>query len=205
MNDLTTTTASTLTLYGGVRLLTKDATFDDLAAADYWDLYQKYRAQSVSLSQFARDARLNDDKPEDNPYPSKAEWSRYDGGEPPRRCIRNGLRKVAGLPLLPETVADTVAEHVSPDATVFFVGEGEVAEAVLLLGDITAYKGLGEGEGYADTTEAPTVDVPKGTRARRRYWRPCLTLESQELVGDDDPNELIALGKQAKKQMEGWL
>jgi hypothetical protein len=192
---LMTTTNATYSLTSNVvRKLTGSATQDDLMPADYWAMYQRLRGD-LSLSKFA-------DKMGE--YPSKAEWSRWDRGEiEARRSIRNALRAADGRELLPPTIAETMDLHCDPDAPVFFLGDdnGEKAEAVLLIASVSAARITMDG----DTTSASIVDVPARTRAQRPCYRPRLTLEIRELVGDDDIEELIRLGKQAKQQMEGWL
>jgi hypothetical protein len=175
-----------------VRKLTEAATQDELAQADYWEIYQRLRGD-MSLSKFAE--KMGE-------YPSKAEWSRWDRGEvEARRGIRNALRKAEGLPLLPDTVAEVITQHAHPDSKVFFLGDNEVAEVVLLVGDL----GLWNSAEVSTTSDAAIDAVPPRTTPQRRYYRPCLSGEIKDLVGDDDVEELIRLGKQAKQQMEGWL
>ena len=99
-----------------VTLITRDATLDDLSAADYKDVYDELRgrdpvtgAYAVSLDKFVTMVT--------SAY-SKAQWSKYHNGEATlTRTMRNELRRAVGLAPLPPTVADATAAA-SPDAAV---------------------------------------------------------------------------------------
>jgi hypothetical protein len=196
MGELATTNATYSLTSSVVRKLTGNAaSFDELAQADYWEMYQRLRSKYPSLSKFAEAM---------GEYPSKAEWSRWDRGEiEARRSIRNALRAADGLPLLPPTISEVMDQHCDPDAPVFFLGDdnGAKAEAVLLVASVSAARITMD----TDTTDAGVVESTPAATSRRPCYRPRLTLEIRELVGDDDVEELIRLGKQAKQQMEGWL
>jgi hypothetical protein len=187
--DALTTRGAVLLETAAVRKLTENATQDDLAQADYWEIYQRLRGD-MSLSKFAE--KMGE-------YPSKAEWSRWDRGEvEARRGIRNALRKAEGLPLLPDTVAEVITQHAHPDSKVFFLGDNEVAEVVLLVGDIS----LWNSEGASESTNVSIAAVPPRTTAQRRYYRPCLPDELKGMVEDsgESVEELLRYALEMKRR-----
>lgn len=113
-----------------VTLLTRDATLDDLSAADYRDIYDEVRlrdpvtgAYTVSLDKFVTLVT--------SAY-SKAQWSKYHNGETTlTRTMRNELRVAVGLPPLPPTVAEATAAA-SPDAAVWQVGRGPAEHVIMV-------------------------------------------------------------------------
>jgi hypothetical protein len=187
--DALTTRGAVLLETAAVRKLTENATQDDLAQADYWEIYQRLRGD-LSLSKFAE--KMGE-------YPSKAEWSRWDRGEvEARRGIRNALRKADGRDLLPDTVAEVITQHAHPDSKVFFLGDNEVADVVLLVGDISLWN---DAE-VSTTTEGENVAVPAGTKAQRRYYRPCLSGELKDLIEDsgESVEELLRYALEMKRR-----
>ena len=113
-----------------VTLITRDATLDDLSAADYKDVYDELRgrdpvtgAYAVSLDKFVTMVT--------SAY-SKAQWSKYHNGETTlTRTMRNELRAAVGLPALPPTVAEATAAA-SPDAAVWQVGDGPAEHVIMV-------------------------------------------------------------------------
>jgi hypothetical protein len=183
-----------------VRKLTEDATHDDYMPADYWAMYLRVRGD-MSLSKLEVVLKEHYDG-----APSKAELSRFDRGEvEARRCLKQALRAADGKPLLPDTVADVVTEHVHPDAKVFFLGDNEVCDVVLLVGDLglwNVYNGPESIERSSTTTPVCIVDVPAGTRAQRRYYRPCLSGELKDLIEDsgESVEELLRYALEMKRR-----
>lgn len=107
-----------------VTLVTRDATLDTLSAGDYQDIFTELR-QNLSLDKFLAVTSSQ--------Y-SKATWSKYERRELElNRTMRNSLRMAVGLPPLPETVTEAVANRTSPDAAVWLVGDG-TAQHVILVG-----------------------------------------------------------------------
>jgi hypothetical protein len=176
-----------------VRKLTENATQDELAEADYFEIYRRLRGDK-SLSKFADDLKAA--YPD---APSKAELGRWENGEvEARRRLRNALRAMDGRDLLPDTVAEVMTEHVHPDAKVFFLGDNEVAEVVLLVGDIS----LWNSEGASTIAESSTVESSAAARAQRRYYRPCLPDELKGMVEDsgESVEELIRYALEMKRR-----
>lgn len=153
-----------------VRLITHDATLDDLSAQDYRDIYAELRRldmepkDRISFDRFI--ALIG------SAY-SKAQWAKYDSGETSlNRTMRSELRVATGLPPLPPTVAEAAAQA-SPDAAVWSVGDG-VPEHVIMVSDtpVTLYV-----NGTVQTVSSKS-HVTKVTRARRtrkpsvRVWIP---------------------------------
>ncbi len=153
-----------------IRLITRDATLDDLSAQDYRDIYTELRRlevggeKPISFDRFI--AMIG------SQY-SKAQWAKYDAGETQlNRTMRSELRVATGLPPLPPTVAEATAQA-SPDAAVWSVGEG-VPEHVIMVSDtpVTLYVN------GSVSTVAQKCDVTEVTRARRtrkpaiRLWIP---------------------------------
>ena len=148
-----------------VTLVTRDATLDDLSAADYRDIYTELRRlevegeKPISFDRFI--AMIG------SQY-SKAQWAKYDSGETSlNRTMRSELRVATGLPPLPPTIAEATAQA-SPDAAVWSVGDG-VPEHVIMVSDtpVTLYV-----NGTVQTV-APKCDVTEVTRARRTR-KPCV-------------------------------
>lgn len=106
------------------RLLTIAAELaEDLTETDYRDIYDELR-QKCSLRAFAEFIGSE---------VSHAWWGRYENGLAQlNHERRNELRRVAGLPLLPYTVAQSLA-NVSPNAAVWALGE-QPAERVVMVG-----------------------------------------------------------------------
>jgi hypothetical protein len=206
---LMTTTNATYSLTSNVvrKLTGNAASGEDLTNADYDEIYRrlrkwnertgKYEVTLYECEQMLKAAYKD--------APSRPEISRWERGEipEPRRRLRNALRAADGRELLPPTIAETMDLHCDPDAPVFFLGDdnGAKAEAVLLIASVSAARITMDG----DTTSASIVDVPARTTSRRPCYRPRLAIEIRELVGDDDIEELIRLGKQVKQQTAGWL
>ena len=113
-----------------VTLITRDATLDDLSAADYRDIYDELRgrdsvtgAYAVSLDKFVTIVT--------SAY-SKAQWSKYHNGEVTlTRQMRNELRRAVGLTPLPLTVAEATAAA-SPDAAVWQIGQGPAEHVIMV-------------------------------------------------------------------------
>jgi hypothetical protein len=193
MGELATTNATYSLTSNVVRKLTGNAaSFDELAQADYWEMYQRLRGKYPSLSKFAEAM---------GEYPSKAEWSRWDRGEiEARRSIRNALRAADGLPLLPPTISEVMDQHCDPDAPVFFLGDdnGAKAEAVLLVASVSAARITMD----TDTTTERIAPVPAGTTSQRRYYRPCLPDELKGMVEDsgESVEELIRYALEMKRR-----
>jgi hypothetical protein len=175
MNDITRTNGSTAIVASDrVRVLTENASFDNLAQADYWQMYQELRGD-MSLSKFAE--KMGE-------YPSKAEWSRWDRGEvEARRGIRNALRKAKGLPALPETVADTIAQHAHPDSRVLFLGDGEVGDDIIIIGDMASFT-FATGATSTDTGDVAIDAVPARTTSRQPCYRPVCSVELKEMANE---------------------
>jgi hypothetical protein len=105
-----------------VRLVTRDATLDDLSLSDYRDMLTEVR-EKMSLDKMLIEL--------DSEF-SKAQWWKVEKGETqPNRKMRNELRRYFDRPLLPPTVAEATAAA-SPDAAVWQVGEG-AADTVIMV------------------------------------------------------------------------
>lgn len=115
-----------------ISLITRDATLDDLSAADYRDIYDELRGRdpvtgsyAVSLDKFVTLVTSQ--------Y-SKAQWSKYHNGEATlTRTMRSELRRAVGLKPLPPTVAEATAAA-SPDAAVWQVGSGPADHVIMVAG-----------------------------------------------------------------------
>jgi len=90
------------------------ASAETLIDADYREIYDELRARG-SLDAFVRTVHSQ--------Y-SKAWWSKYERGELTLTYLaRQELRRAVSLPALPPLVADVMAEHLSPDVTIYLIGE----------------------------------------------------------------------------------
>jgi hypothetical protein len=189
MNQELATTNGTYSLSTNkVRLLTEN-TGDEMTSEDYYELYLKLRGNR-SLSQFAKDM---------GEYPSKMEWWRYDNRVAERDCIFDALRKASGM----LETHEVIQQHVPKGTPVFFLGEGDEAGAVLLVGDTTAgYNGPGGIRGYLATAEVPSVESTPVLRAQRRYYRPCLSGELKDLIEDsgESVEELLRYALEMKRR-----
>jgi hypothetical protein len=188
--ELATTNATYSLTSNVVRKLTGAATQDELAEADYFEIYRRLRGDK-SLTKFADDMKIA--YPD---APSKAELGRWENGEvEARRRLRNAMRVMDGLPLLPPTINEVMDKHCDPDAPVFFLGDdnGKKAEAVLLVASVSAAR-ITE---VSTTTNGDTSAVPAGTRARRPCYRPRLR--------DDQGEAIAALGMSAEELVDWAL
>lgn len=141
MNDITVTT------------VTRNATMDDLTLNDYRDISEELRNdgrlkaivtemtgkapnpdQPLSLDNFVKAAKSQF---------SKAQWGKWFAGEasavppvPPytiiNRSMRNELRALVDLPLLPPTIMEAISVA-SPDAEVLRIGD-EVPDRLIMVG-----------------------------------------------------------------------
>lgn len=156
-----------------VTLVTRDATLDELSAADYRDIYDELRgrdsvtgAYAVSLDKFVTMVTST--------Y-SKAQWSKYHNGETAiTRAMRNELRAAVGLVQLPPTVAEATAAA-SPDAAVWQIGDGP-AEHVIMVTTPEPITLHVNGAVSVTSTPPPAAlesHVTEVTRARRND-RPCI-------------------------------
>jgi len=65
-------------------------------------------------------------------------WAKYAAGQKVLdRERKNELRAWAGLPQLPPSVGEAVAEHVHPDAAVYLVGDQPASRVVLVGADVS--------------------------------------------------------------------
>ena len=166
--------------------LTENAGFDPYSNADYKEMFEEGRGLYVDeagtqqwrmgYGKFCELVGMDES--------TKAEWNRWYRDERgygtvkalPRE-MRNALRKLMGLPLLPPTVAEAVAQNTSPDAAVYMVGDG-VADTVVLLAPrhdaVTLYIN-GDVRVGMDVSSQSGGGVPSGTRSRRPMYRPVLT------------------------------
>lgn len=153
-----------------VVLVTRDATLDDLSATDYADIW-------AELRQVGSDKPRSYDKCIEllGSGPSKARWQQFEKGEAGlSREMRNALRTHVGLPQLPRTVAEAVAQA-SPDASVWTVGEG-IPEHVIMVSSEPVTLHI-NGSVQAVTQVANVTPVTRLAIARKRYIRPCVPVE----------------------------
>ena len=165
-----------------ISLITRDATLDDLSAADYRDIYDELRGRdpvtgsyAVSLDKFVTLVTSQ--------Y-SKAQWSKYHNGEATlTRTMRSELRRAVGLKPLPPTVAEATATA-SPDAAVWQVGDGPADHVIMVTGHEPMTLHVNGAVSVA--SHAPNVPqnahVTEVTRTgphRRHYARPTAT-EAQD-------------------------
>jgi len=145
-----------------VTRVTANATLDDLSVQDYREIYEELR-QTLSLDKLV--AQLGSAF-------SKATWSKYEARKLDlNRTMRSELRRGVGLPELPKTVADAVAESTSPDAAVWKVGDGVAETVVMVAGTSVALTVNSEGEVTEGHVTAVTRPV-RGDTTRRRVIRP---------------------------------
>ena len=154
-----------------MKILTADASQDDLTDADYRDIYDELR-DGRSLRQFIVLVSSQF---------SPTRWSQWENRQRGlSRAMRDELRQAVGMDVLPATVADVVAEHVHPDATVAQVGDDETAQRVLLIACPDPVTVHWNGNGPEEVTQlAPSAIVTGVTRrkTRKRYYRPALPAE----------------------------
>lgn len=113
-------------------MITRDATLDDLSAADYRDIYDELRERDESAGTYA--VSLDKFVTLVTSQYSKAQWSKYHNGETAlTRTMRNELRRCVGLKPLPPTVAEATATA-SPDAAVWQVGDGPADSVIMVTG-----------------------------------------------------------------------
>ena len=161
-----------------ISLITRDATLDDLSAADYRDIYDELRGRdpvtgsyAVSLDKFVTLVTSQ--------Y-SKAQWSKYHNGEATlTRTMRSELRRAVGLKPLPPTVAEATATA-SPDAAVWQVGDGPADHVIM----VTTHEPitLHVNGAVSVASHAPDVRqnahvtaVTRTERTRLQYARPAAT------------------------------
>ena len=161
-----------------VTLVTRDATLDNLSAADYRGIYDELRGRDAATGGYA--VSLDKFVTLVTSAYSKAQWSKYHNGDTAlTRQMRNELRAAVGLPVLPPTLEE-VAGTLNPDALVVRVGDEAPHSVILLATQKSLSIGVNGTIWAKDTTEATEASVTKVTRSqRRRYVRPTAT-EAQE-------------------------
>lgn len=152
---------------------------DDLTDADYRDIYDELRVK-CSLDTFVVTI---------GSAVSKAWWSKYERGEATlTRSRRAELRAAVGLPPLPPAVADALA-NVDPDASVYQVGGQRASRVVLVGADVSAVNLRLNGACTVEphvtgvTTQTFAETAESAHRTRVRYFRPCLSFDLEQRVG----------------------
>jgi hypothetical protein len=165
----------------GITLLTALAEASDLSDAEYRAIYDRLADEKRSLRNIATALRSG---------VSHGWWAKYANGEAALDQARKAeLRRWAGLPELPPTVAEAVADAVHPDAAVYRIGE-RIASRVLLIGaDVPAVAlrvngapavlaQTGHVTGVTAITSVANHETVHGCpvrQNRRKYVRPCLS------------------------------
>lgn len=137
------------------------ASADQLTDADYRDIYDELR-EKAALDKFVTAI---------GSAVSKAWWSKYERGEADlTRARRNELRAGVGLPTLPLTVAEAVADA-DPDARVWQVGVAQPDRMVMVGVDAPATLTLRlNGDlAAADPAVESHVTAVTGTKRARSY------------------------------------
>ena len=147
---------------------------DDLAAADYRDIFEELR-QHRSLRALVEAAGAAEGR--------IAYWSRYQRNPSavPDFDGKNELRRLVGLPQLDPPAGVVVAAAADPAAAVWQVGDG-LADRVILLaqpGPITLHVNGAGPQVVDDVAMALYTDVQgaRKRRAEKRVWRPALPVE----------------------------
>ena len=151
-----------------VTLVTRDATLDNLSAADYRDIYDELRGRDAATGGYA--VSLDKFVTLVTSAYSKAQWSKYHNGETAlTRTMRNELRRAVGLPALPPTVAEATAQA-SPDAAVWQVGDGPAEHVIMVTTPepITLHVNGAVSVASGARQQAAGDDVTEVTRTKRR-------------------------------------
>ena len=147
---------------------------DDLAPADYRDIFSELRANR-SLRRLVEAAGAAEGR--------IAYWSRY-GNDPaaePDLAGKNELRRLVGLPELDPPAGAVVAAAADPAAAVWQVGDGP-ADRVILLAEpwpVTLHVN-GAGPQIVDGATMPVysdVRAPRAPQRRKAYWTVRLPVE----------------------------
>ena len=156
---------------------------DTLTEGDYRDIYDELRAKA-SLDRFVAAIRSR---------VSKAWWSQYERGEVALRPERrNELRQAVGLPELAPSPAQATA--LAADGTVWRVGTEQPDRAIMLgadvravtlhvNGDVRATAAAENGHVTGITRPSTSAAAPSRMRNRRAYFRPCLSQNAAERIG----------------------
>lgn len=159
-----------------ITTITQNATSDEQTAADYREMFEELR-EGIGLRKFVTKI--------ESVY-SFGQWSKYERGKADlTRAMRNELRRGVGLPVLPATVTEAMA-NVHPDAQVLQVGKEQPTRVILastqmmtlhLNGDVTAVSA-------------------RGRRTRVRMYRPALSLKLKSQIEKSGltVSELIEIG-----------
>lgn len=127
-----------------VTTVTRNATMDTLSIAQYREIFEELRNDGSLKARVAAITGKAPDPEKPLSYDnwivatgskfSKALWQKYATGEleAPNRDMRNELRALVGLPLLPPTIAEAISVA-SPDAEVLRIGD-EVPDRLIMVG-----------------------------------------------------------------------
>lgn len=127
-----------------VERITKNATMDDLSISQYRDIFEELRNDGGLKAKVAATTGKAPDPEKPLSYDnwivatgskfSKALWQKYATGEidAPNRDMRNELRALVGLPLLPPTIMEAISVA-SPDAEVLRIGD-ETPDRLIMVG-----------------------------------------------------------------------
>lgn len=152
----------------GVTLVTSNATKHPLKDQDYRDIFDELHDKGISLDNIIELS---------GSIYSKAQWSKYARGLIPlNRTMKADLLRAVGEKPLPLTVGEATATA-DPDAAVWMVGE-DVPQHVIMVGQTPVTLHV-NGDVRIVEQSAP---VTHGTRTRKEYVRPCISLETAELV-----------------------
>lgn len=181
-----------------IRLVTVNATQDQLTDADYRDIFDELHDKGISLETFIELSGST--------Y-SKAQWSKYARGLIVlNRAMKADLRRAVSEKEMPLTVAEATATA-DPDAAVWMVGEGAAAH-VIMVGQTPVTLHVNGSVQIVELDPTPNTALGANTaptRLRKRIIRPCANERQNERklrLEDVSWNDVIEAGLEVYERME---
>lgn len=183
-----------------VTTVTRNATMDDLSIAQYREIFEELRNDGSLKARVAAATGKTPNPDQPLSYDnwivatgskfSKALWQKYATGEldAPNREMRNELRALVNLPLLPPTIAEAISVA-SPDAEVLRIGH-EIPDRLIMVG-VPEETSLMI---HANGTVTAMIEAEKETR-NRSYTPPAVgRIKVKRELFDKLNNRRVALG-----------
>lgn len=164
--------------------VTANASIDAFTEQDYKEIYQEVRGYDEATNTYA----LSLDKflLQVGQPPTKATWSKWHNGELEiNRTMKNMLRAAVGIPLLPLSLEQALAD-IAQDAEIVQIGEGAEPHRVIKIATAESLTIYVNGTITAARQDEPVTDRVTGVTTQkndtRRRYRPELPPECRELI-----------------------
>lgn len=171
--------------------VTKDASIDAFTEQDYIEIYQEVRGYDEAKKGTRQEYAVSLDKFVEmyvGAYPSKAAWSKWHNGDMAlNRTMKNQLRFAGGIPLLPLSIEQALAD-IAQDAEIVQIGDSAEPHRVIKIATTESLTIYVNGTITATRQDEPVTsrvtDVTTQKNDTRRRYRPELPEECRKLIDE---------------------